>query len=160
MRRLLTRLLPLIALAASAPGLAAASPGAEVDRVVAMDAPPPGVVFEVVEWQEDALTGIVPEITRYAERLRERFPDLPVAVVTHGAEQFSLMTSNESSYADLHAQVRALSGERDVDVHVCGNHASWRDKGADDFPDYVDVASSAGSKMSEYRSRGYVVILF
>ncbi len=83
-----------------------------------------------------------------------------MAVVTHGAEQFSLMTSNESSYSELHAQVRALSGEGSVDVHVCGNHASWRDKGAEDFPDYVDVASSAASKMSEYRALGYVVIIF
>ena len=60
----------------------------------------------------------------------------------------------------LHAQVRALTGERAVGVHVCGNHASWRDKGAADFPHYVDVASSAASKMGEYRDRGYVIIVF
>ena len=47
-----------------------------------------------------------------------------------------------------------------MDVNVCGNHASWRDKGTEDFPDYVDVASSAASKMSEYRALGYVVIFF
>ena len=45
------------------------------------------------------------------ERLRARFPDLPVAVMTHGSEQFSLLASEQDSYSDLHAQVRALSGE-------------------------------------------------
>ena len=139
---------------------ALASPGGEVDRVLAMQTAPPGVVFEVVSWQEDALEGIVPEITRYAERLRARFPDLPVAVVSHGSEQFSLMTSEQERYSELHAQVRSLTDEQSVDVNVCGNHASWRGKGANDFPDYVDVASSAASKMSEYRALGYVVIMF
>lgn len=160
MRRLSMRFLSSSILLAVAAGAFASSPAGEVDRVLALHAPPPGVVFEVVSWQEDALTGIVPEITRYAERLRARFPDLPVAVVTHGSEQFSLMRSEETSYTDLHAQVRTLTGEGAVDVHVCGNHASWRDKGAEDFPDYVDVASSAASKLREYRARGYVVIVF
>ena len=160
MRPLFIRLLTSFALLMPAAAALAAAPAGEVDRVLAMDAPPPGVVFEVVSWQENALEGIVPEITRYAERLRARFPQLPVAVVTHGAEQFSLMTSEQDSYAELHAQVRSLTGERNVDVHVCGNHASWRDKGVEDFPDYVDVATSAASKMSEYRALGYVVIVF
>ena len=160
MRHLLIKLLTVLAFATVATGALAAAPKGEVDRVLAMDAPPPGVVFEVVSWQEDALTAIVPEITRYAERLRARFPELPVAVVTHGSEQFSLMTSEQDSYSELHSQVRALSGDGGVDVHVCGNHASWRDKGTEDFPDYVDVASSAASKMSEYRALGYVVIFF
>jgi intracellular sulfur oxidation DsrE/DsrF family protein len=60
----------------------------------------------------------------------------------------------------LHAQVRALTGEKNVDVHVCGNHASWRNKTAADFPDYVDVAVAAAQKMGEYRERGFVVIHF
>lgn len=160
MRHLFIKVLTVLAFVSVATGVPAAAPDGEVDRVLAMDAPPPGVVFEVVSWQEDALTGIVPEITRYAERLRARFPELPVAVVTHGSEQFSLMTSEQESFSELHSQVRALTGEGDVDVHVCGNHASWRDKGTEDFPDYVDVASSAASKMSEYRALGYVVIIF
>lgn len=139
---------------------ALAAPGGEVDKVIAMETAPPGVVFEVVSWQDDALTGIVPEISRYAERLRARFPGLPVAVVSHGSEQFSLMTNEQERYSELHAQVRSLTGEQSVDVNVCGNHASWRGKGAGDFPDYVEVASSAASKMSEYRALGYVVIMF
>jgi intracellular sulfur oxidation DsrE/DsrF family protein len=138
----------------------AAAPDAQVDRVLALDQAPPGVVFEVVSGDPDRLNAVIPQVTLYAGRLRARFPDLPVAVVTHGSEQFSLLTSEQDSYGDLHAQVRALTGEKDVDVHVCGNHASWRSKTAADFPDYVDVAVAAAQKMGEYRERGFVVIHF
>lgn len=135
-------------------------PDAEVERVLALEEAPPGVVFEVVSGDPDALLAIVPRVSLYAERLRARFPDLPVAVVTHGAEQFSLLASEEDSYAELHAQIRSLTGERDVDVHVCGTHASWRDNTPEDFPDYVDVAVAAPAKVNDYRSLGYIVILF
>lgn len=146
-------------LLASAQALAAA-PDGEVDRVLALENPPPGVVFEVVSGDADALNAVIPRLTRYAERLRVRFPGLPVAVVTHGSEQFSLLASESSRYGDLHAQVRVLTGEKHVDVHVCGNHASWRGKTAGDYPDYVDVAVAAAKKMDNYRQLGYVVIHF
>ncbi len=138
----------------------AVAPDGEVDRILALDKAPPGVVFEVVSGDPDALNAVIPRVSRYAERLRARFPDLPVAVMTHGSEQFSLLTSEQDSYGDLHAQVRTLTGQGDVDVSVCGNHASWRNNTAEDFPDYVDVAVAASAKMSEYRDLGYIVILF
>jgi len=160
MRHPVSTLLSFVALLAAAIRALAAAPDSDVDRLLALEQPPPGVVFEVVSGDPNALNAIIPQVSRYAGRLRARFPDLPVAVVTHGAEQFSLMTSEQDSYADLHAQIQALSGERDVDVNVCGNHASWRNKTAEDFPDYVEVAISASSKLAEYRSLGYIVINF
>lgn len=138
----------------------AAAPDSNVDHVLALDQAPPGVVFEVVSGDPDALNAIIPRISRYSERLRARFPDLPVAVVTHGAEQYPLLTSEQDSYADLHAQIQALTGQGDVDVHVCGNHASWRNKTSEDFPDYVDVAVAAPANLGDYRTLGYSVILF
>jgi len=160
MRQITTTLLSFIAVALLSAQTLAAAPDGEVDRVLALAAAPPGVVFEVVTGNPNALNGVIPRVSRYAERLRARFPDLPVAVMTHGSEQFSLLASEQDGYSDLHAQVRALSGEGDVDVHVCGNHASWRNNTAEDFPDYVDVASSASAKMSEYQALGYIVVLF
>jgi intracellular sulfur oxidation DsrE/DsrF family protein len=160
MRRLAFSMLSFMGVFLIAARTVAAAPDAEVDRVLALEKAPPGVVFEVVSGDPDRLNAVVPQVTSYAERLRARFPDLPVAVVTHGSEQFSLLASEENDYRNLHAQVRALTGEKDVDVHVCGNHASWRNKTAADFPDYVDVAVAAAQKMGEYRERGFVVIHF
>ena len=65
-----------------------------------------------------------------------------------------------ADYEELHAQVRSLTGERDIEVHVCGTHASWRDNTPEDFPDYVDVAVAAPAKVNDYRALGYIVILF
>ena len=109
----------------------------DVDRVPALDEAPSGVVFAMVSGDPDVLNAIIPRVSRYAERLRARFPDRPVAVVTHGSEQFSLLTSEESTYTALHAQIRALTGEGGVDPRVCGTHASWRDNTPEDFPDNV-----------------------
>jgi len=160
MRHAAISLLLSIAYLVAATPASAAAPDGEVDHILALDKAPPGVVFEVVTGDPGALNSVIPRVSRYAERLRARFPDLPVAVMTHGSEQFSLLASEQGSYSDLHAQVRALSGEGDVDVHVCGNHASWRNNTAEDFPDYVDVASAASAKMREYRGLGYIVVLF
>ncbi len=137
-----------------------AVPDEEVERVLSLEQPPPGVVFEVVSGNPDALIDVVPRISLYAERLRARFADLPVAVVTHGTEQFSLLSSEAENYAELHAQIQSLTGERGVDVHVCGTHASWRSKAPEDFPDYVDVAAAGPATVNDYRALGYIVILF
>ena len=153
-------LLSFVAFLLVAAEASAVAPDGEVERILALDKAPPGVVFEVVSGNADALNAVIPRVSRYAERLRVRFPDLPVAVMTHGSEQFSLLASEQDSYSDLHAQVRALTGEGDVAVNVCGNHASWRNNTAEDFPDYVDVAVAASEKMREYRGLGYIVILF
>ncbi len=160
MRQFVVTILSLVAISLLSGQVAAGAPDGEVDRVLALDKAPPGVVFEVVSGDPDRLNAVIPRVTSYAERLRARFPGLPVAVVTHGAEQFSLLSSETGSYGQLHAQVRALTGEKDVDLFVCGNHASWRNKTAADFPDYVDVAVAAVEKMSEYRERGFVVVHF
>ncbi len=160
MRHPVTTSLFFLAFLMAAARVPAAAPDGDVDRVLALDEEPSGVVFEVVSGDPDALYAIIPRVSRNAERLRARFPDLPVAVVTHGSEQFSPLTSEEGSYTALHAQIRALTGEGGVDLSVCGTHASWRDNTPEDFPDYVDVAVAAPAKINDYRSLGYIVILF
>ena len=160
MRHSAITLLSVLAFLMVAARVPAAAPDGDVDRVLAFDEAPPGVVFEVVGGDPAALNAIIPRVSGYAERLRARFPDLPVAVVTHGAEQFSLLASEENSYTELHAQIRALTGDGGVEVSVCGTHASWRDNTPEDFPDYVDVAVAAPAKINDYRALGYIVILF
>ena len=137
-----------------------ASPEAEVERVLSLEQAPPGVVFEVVSGNPDALIDVVPRVSLYAERLRARFANLPVAVVTHGTEQFSLLSSEAENYAELHAQIQSLTRERGVDVHVCGTHASWRNKAPGDFPEYVDVVAAGPATVNDYRALGYIVIVF
>ncbi len=59
----------------------------------AQDDAPFGVVFEIVEHDENALQWAIPAIDRYVRQLRKRFPDIGLAVVSHGREEFALMKS-------------------------------------------------------------------
>ena len=155
--RAMHRLLTVILLAAVTTGSALALD--PVARVLAAQTPPPGVVFEVVSGDEGALRQALPAIRKHARRLRERFPRLPLAVLAHGKEQFSLLTSKAAQYGPLHDLVTAFTREDGIPVQVCGNHASFRGNGARDFPDHVDVVPSAPGKLHDYREAGYVIIL-
>jgi intracellular sulfur oxidation DsrE/DsrF family protein len=149
------RLFSLILLSAVA-GLVFADP--EVDRLLAADEEPVGVVFEIVEGEEDALRWVLPEVARLSARLRERFPDLPIAVVTHGREQFGLLANEaDGPLADIHGRAQQLRAE-EIDLHVCGVHAGWDGYTPEDFPAYVDVSASGPAQIRDYRNIGFVLI--
>lgn len=145
-----------LTLAAVAPGGQAAQ--SEIDRLLKLAKAPAGVVFEIVSGQDDALAWALPQVQQQAGRLRARFPGLPIAVVSHGREQFALTEANRDRYAVVHSRVRQIR-EQDIDVQVCGTHASWRNLNAEDFPDYVGVVSTAPSAIAKYREFGYELVV-
>ena len=128
-----------------------------IEQLLAQDEAPFGVVFEIVERDEDALQWAIPAINRYVRQLRKRFPDIGLAVVSHGREEFALMKSRQADNAEVHQVVQSLVAD-DVTVHVCGTHASWRGKNTDDFPDYVDVTPAGPTKIRNYEDMGYILI--
>ena len=128
-----------------------------VEQLLAQDDAPFGVVFEIVERDEDALQWAIPAIDRYVRQLRKRFPGIGLAVVSHGREEFALMKSRQADNAPLHQAIRSLVAN-DVPVLVCGTHASWRGQDADDFPDYVDVTPAGPTAIRNYEAMGYVLI--
>lgn len=136
---------------------ALASNQQEIDELLAQEDAPFGVVFEIVEGNGDALKWAIPAVNKYIQQLRERFPDIGLAVVSHGSEQFGLMKSEQKKKPEVHKTVQSLVAS-DVPVHVCGTHASWRGKGEDDFPDYVDVAPAGPTEIRNYEAMGYVLI--
>ena len=130
----------------------------EIDRLIEAAEPPAGVVFEVIEGEVDALGWALPKVARLSERLRERFPDLSIAVVTHGREQFGLLAGEANGpLAQLHAEARALQGQN-IGLHVCAVHASWDGNVPEDFPDYVDVAASAPAQINDYVKLGFELV--
>ena len=131
----------------------------EVNYILKMETPPLGVVFEVVEGDVDALKWAVPQINKFAKQLRDKFPDIAIAVVTHGKEQFGLVNSEKEANKDLHKQVKSLVQNQDIPVHVCGTHASWYGKGEKDFPDYVDVTPAGPTQIANYEDMGYEKIV-
>ena len=136
----------------------AASDDAQITRLLAEAEPPQGVVFEIVEGDEDALERILPALRVDIRRLRERFPGLDIAVVSHGAEQFGLERRYRDELPGLHAAAEQLVREDGVDLHVCETHAGWYGVTAADFPDYVDVAPAGPVQISNYEALGYELI--
>ena len=138
-------------------GYANASNQDEVDRILAMENPPLGVVFEIVEGDGGALEWAIPAVANYVKQLRKQFPDIAIAVVSHGSEQFGLMKTKQQEHSEVHKTVQSLVAD-DVPVQVCGTHASWRGKGAEDFPDYVDVVPAGPTEIRNYEASGYTLI--
>lgn len=130
---------------------------AQVDQILAQESAPFGVVFEIVEGDGDALQWALPAINQYVAQLRKRFPDIGLAVVSHGNEQFGLMKNQQQKNARVHKTVQSLVSD-DVPVHVCGTHASWKGKAAQDFPDYVDVTPAGPTEIRNYEAMGYVLV--
>ena len=119
---------------------------------------PPGVVIEIIG-ERELLRTLLPEIAKDIEKLRERFPGIPVAIVSHGAEQFLMTSSNASKAPDTHQLLQSLVTNDAVDFHVCGTHASWFDVMPEDFPEYVDVAPAAPAQIRHYEDLGYELIV-
>lgn len=136
---------------------AVASSQDRINELLAQSNAPFGVVFEIVEGRADALEWAIPEVNKYVKQLRERFPNIGLAVVSHGSEQFGLMTSRQNKHQEVHKTVQSLVAN-DVPVHVCGTHASWKGKSEKDFPDYVDVAPAGPTEIRNYEAMGYVLI--
>ena len=130
-----------------------------IDYILKMDTPPLGVVFEIIEGSPDDLEWAIPRIVKFSKQLRDKFPDIGIAVVSHGSEQFGLMKSEAKEKAEVHKTVKSLSQEQDIPVHVCGTHASWYGKGEKDFPDYVDVTPAGPTQIANYEDMGYEKIV-
>ncbi len=152
LRRCLGGLAVWFALAGDAPA------GESVESLLARSEAPFGVVFEIVEGDEDALERILPAARRAIERIRARFPDTEFAVVSHGREEFALQTQYRDEYDEVHRAVQSLVAD-DVPVHVCETHAGWYGVTAADFPDYVDVSPTGPGQIRVYREMGYELIV-
>lgn len=116
--------------------------------------PPEGVVFEIITWQDDAWEWATPLLTEIHQRLKSKFPDLDIAIVSHGAEQFDLTTSQSVGIPKEIANLTKLN-EAGVNLHVCGTHSSWQDIPDTAYLDIVDVAVSAPAQINDYIELGY-----
>lgn len=131
----------------------------EIDDIIARKQAPAGVMFEIVSDEENLLGELLPSVKADISKLRQRFPGIPIAIVTHGTEQFALTSKNRSSEIKAHDLVKTLVESEDVDVHVCGTHAGWYGVTAEDFPDYVDVTAAAPTQIDDYEAIGYELIV-
>ena len=129
-----------------------------IDHILQQKQPPAGIVFEIVSDEDDMLELLLPDIRTAVTRLHRKFPELPIAIVSHGKEQFALTSKNSHSERKTHSLVKALVHD-DIDVHVCGTHASWYGVTPEDFPDYIDVTAAGPTQIDDYEEMGYELIV-
>ena len=145
----------LLALSAS---VYAGKADTQVEAILKQNTPPDGVVFEIVTGNDAGLEWALPRAKTYIEKLRQRFPELHVAVVTHGREQFALQKKQSQQQTKVH-QLTQLLVQDNVPVHVCGTYAGWKGLSAEDFPAYVDVAAAGPAQINDYVNLGYIKIV-
>lgn len=130
----------------------------EVDRLVARKQAPEGVVFEIVDADKRALEWAVPQVRGYVKQLRARFPNIDIAVVSHGNEEFALRRDSIDEFRALHEQAAALVSEDSVPLHVCERYANMKGVQAESFADFVNVAPAGPTQIRDYQSLGYVLV--
>ena len=128
----------------------------QIQSILHMSTPPEGIVFEILA-NKDGLKWAIPRVQEYAAQLREKFPALAIAVVSHGQEQFALQTQYQNENRQVHSQVKSLLDNK-VQLHVCGTYAEWKGVSPEDFPDYVDVAAEGPAQIKSYMELGYMLI--
>jgi len=126
-----------------------------LDQILSRERPA-GVVFEIVDRDPQALEFALPWVKQAAEKLEERFPGVPMALVTHGQEMFALQGSYKEKNAAVHEQVKSLKEKQGIPVHVCETYAGWKGLGPEAFPSYVDVAPSGPSQINNYIALDYL----
>jgi len=139
--------------------VSASSDKVQIDKILQSDSPPFGVVFEVIESSADELDWIFPRIKDYAEALRKRFPDIGIAIVSHGKEEFGLLKDSQKKRQKVHTLVKSLVTDKNIAVHVCGTHASWYDKKPEDFPEYINVSPAGPTEIENYQDMGYTLVV-
>ena len=128
-------------------------------EILALPSAPPGVVIEIVTPEDEGLRWALPQAQNAVMKLRGKFKDLHIAIVTHGSEQFALTQKQQSTHQAEHQIVQSLTKENQVAVHVCGTHAEWKGVHPEDFPAYVDVAAAGPAQINDYKALGYVLLV-
>jgi len=154
LNRLLLVWLKLMVLLALS-GTAVAAP-ITLDALLKRQVAPPGVVFEIVDRDPGALDVALPWVKEAAERLKARFPGVPMALVTHGQEMFALQTGQRAGNQVAHKIVESLSRDEGIPVHVCETYAGRRGLAVEDFPAYVDVAPEGPAQIRNYEALDYM----
>ncbi len=130
----------------------------QVENILSLKKAPTGIIFEIVTGAANSLEWALPKTKHYIKKLRARFPQIDIAIVTHGNEQFALKTSNNKKNKKVHSLTQQLVQEDNIPLHVCGTYAAMKNVAEEEFPDYVDVTAAGPATINDYISLGYILI--
>lgn len=126
----------------------------QVDALIASGHEPDGVVFELMAWGSDTWNWAAPMLNDLRNQLKARYPDIDIAVVSHGSEQFQLTKQAAAEQPQAVQTLTELTGDG-VSLHVCGTHSEWNNISEDSYLDIVDVSPSGPAQINDYVKLGY-----
>lgn len=129
----------------------------EIDNIRAAEKPE-GVLFLVMEQDEDAFNWVLPRVIHYTQQLRDKWNDLTIVVLSHGEEMFALRDEYRPLYEAMHQDVLMLVSKYDVLFQVCGSYANFSNVAPSEFPDYIDVIPFAPAEIENYRLMEFKII--
>ena len=126
-----------------------------VDRLLQSNNEPEGVVFELIEKGKNTWEWAAPMIKDLRVQLKDKYPNIEIAVVSHGREQFQLLRKRAKKQQKAMFILEDLVQKEDVNLHVCGTHSSWFGIKPSGYIDIVDVVDSGPAKINDYINLGY-----
>ncbi len=118
--------------------------------------PPSGLVIEIIEDDEDDWEWIIPQIKQTIKQARAKFPQVPIAIVSHGKEEMAFIKDDENQ--ETKNEIQSIIQNSQVDFHVCAVHASWYQYTPEDFVSFVDVSATGPAEIASYEEMGYFLI--
>lgn len=146
-------LLSLMAYAESLP-----NPHPTVKQILQSSEEPDGIVFDIETLQSNALGELAPYVRQQILLIKNKFPDVDIAVVTHGVEEYALQRDAQKQNAGLHDMFNRLVQDQDVSVHVCGAVGGLKNLTQEDFPEFVSYSESGMAQINDYKALGYTVV--
>lgn len=131
----------------------------DVKALIAAKEAPEGVVFDVETLNPNALQSISEYLVNQVNALKKSYPDVDIAVVSHGTEEFALQNRVSRKNAELHRVLGQMVTDKDVSLHVCGAVAGLKRVSQQDFPSFVSYSESGAAQINDYTSLGYEVIV-
>ena len=131
----------------------------QVNAIIKKGEAPEGVVIEIVTGDPEGLRWALPETKKMIEKLRAKYPDIDIAVVAHGREQFALQKKHKQRFKKVHSLTESLVKDSGVNLHVCGTYAEWHNVEANEFAEYADVAAAGPAQINDYIKLGFTKIL-
>jgi hypothetical protein len=140
-------------------GLDAFSDASSMNDIMKMTETPVGVVFDVYSSDDATLQWALPEIQQHVKDLRDKFPGIRLAIVSHGLEELSLMKQYDQDYPDVHVAGKELTKAGDIPLHVDGQFAIAHGVAANQFLEFVTVSDSGQQQVETYKNEGYLRVL-
>ena len=125
-----------------------------VQALIVADLDPDGVVFEIITWKDNSWDWAAPMLQTATRQLRDKYPGIEIALVSHGNELFDLALENNHRLNPAMQTLQSLSEEQ-VDFYVSGDYAKYKHLGTKDFLPFVDVSPSGSAQLQDFINLGF-----